>query len=134
MSPGASARPSLTLRGVPTTLQRIDALRDVHPGFRLWLTSLPSSDFPSNLLRNSVKLTNEPSRGLRANVLSSLSRQPMSNPAFLEDLPDGPLGTHFKQARTQSPSDLLGWATGCVGVWVCGCVGVWGSLREREMR
>ncbi|XP_027011591.1 dynein axonemal heavy chain 1 isoform X2 [Tachysurus fulvidraco] len=43
----------------------------VHRDFRLWLTSLPSNKFPVSILQNSSKMTLEPPRGIKANLLKT---------------------------------------------------------------
>ena len=46
---------------------------DVHKDFRLWLTSMPAAHFPVPVLQSSIKLVQEPPRGVRANLLRSCS-------------------------------------------------------------
>jgi dynein heavy chain len=40
----------------------------IHAEYRLWLTSDPTSSFPVPILQNGIKLTQEPPRGLKANM------------------------------------------------------------------
>jgi len=55
---------------------------NMHPDFRLFLTSMPADFFSKTVLQNSVKLTTEPPRGLKANLKRNFAEMTDS---FLED-------------------------------------------------
>ncbi|KRX00189.1 P-loop containing nucleoside triphosphate hydrolase [Pseudocohnilembus persalinus] len=48
-------------------LQKKD--REINPEFRIWLTSMSSDQFPMQLLQNGIKMTKDPPKGVKQNVL-----------------------------------------------------------------
>ena len=63
----------------------------VHPNFRLWLSSMPSPDFPASVLQSGIKLTSEPPKGVKANVARTYA-----------DITEGPF-------EASCPSNATAW-------------------------
>ena len=60
----------LVARWLPKLEKKLEALvEDAHADFRVFLSALPQKVVPGGVLQNSIKLTNEPPSGLKANLL-----------------------------------------------------------------
>ncbi|KAJ3105519.1 Dynein heavy chain 6, axonemal [Phlyctochytrium planicorne] len=73
-------------------VKELSSDNEPHPNFRLFLSSMPSRVFPAAVLQDGVKVTNEPPKGLRANLARSFAD--ISRDLF-DDAP--PQGIKFKK-------------------------------------
>jgi dynein heavy chain len=60
----------------------IEKPKEIHEDFRLFLSSMPARHFPVSVLQNSIKVTNEPPKGLRANMKRAFAE---ITPNFFEE-------------------------------------------------
>ncbi|ETV90921.1 hypothetical protein H310_14407 [Aphanomyces invadans] len=72
---------------MPALEKKVDDLAadaTVVDSFRLFLTSFPAAYFPVTVLQNGIKLTNEPPKGIRANLIRSFVTLLSSDSAFFD--------------------------------------------------
>ena len=71
---------------------------DVHADYRLFLSAMPDKCFPVSVLQNSVKVTNEPPKGLRSNLKRAFSE----------------LTTHYFEEHSKSSMKINHSTTPCL--------------------
>lgn len=49
--------------------QEIDEENMVNDNFRFWITTMPTEEFPTYVMQNSIKLTQEPPKGVKSNMI-----------------------------------------------------------------
>jgi dynein heavy chain len=84
----------------------------IHPDFRLFLTSMPADYFPVPVLQTGSKLTNEPPRGLRANLMRSFAQIESWTPFESCDAP----GATMDDGSGATVPKLSAWKKLCFGM------------------
>ncbi|KAH0788142.1 Dynein heavy chain family protein [Histomonas meleagridis] len=61
------------LQDLEKHIEKIRLNNDINEKFRIFFTAEPSDDIPPGILQNSIKVTNEPARGMKANLMRALA-------------------------------------------------------------
>jgi dynein heavy chain len=61
----------LMINWLPYLEKKLDqmAISPPHPDFRLWLSSSPHKDFPISILQQGIKITTQPPKGIKQNLM-----------------------------------------------------------------
>mmetsp|Transcript_28830 Transcript_28830/g.26123 ORF Transcript_28830/g.26123 Transcript_28830/m.26123 type:complete len:108 (-) Transcript_28830:1414-1737(-) len=100
---------------MPILERKIEMLPpDSHDSYRMWLTTMPSDKFPVSVLQNGTKLTNEPPKGLKNNIMRSyrsLDIKKFDDPSTTPQYKKLLFGLSFFHAHVQERKKFgpLGW-------------------------
>jgi dynein heavy chain len=65
----------------------------VNDHFRFWVTTMPTTDFPTYVMQNSIKLTYEPPKGIKSNMIRCYN---IIEPDYFNNLNNDPDGKKVK--------------------------------------
>jgi dynein heavy chain len=61
------------LLNIIPNLDELERSATIHEEFRLWITCEPHNKFPLGLLQRTIKVTNEPPKGIKAGLFKTFT-------------------------------------------------------------